>query len=166
MKRPSWDEYFMMMADVAKRRADCTRRQVGSIIVRDFRIISTGYNGTPHKIKNCSEGGCLRCQKRDKGEIKGYEYEESCVCIHAEQNAIIQAAYLGISTKGATLYSTANPCSTCAKMIINAGIIKVVCQMEHHDLAGVEILKKAGVKVEISIIRPIQTNTTNTTNER
>lgn len=148
-KRPSWDEYFMMMADVIKKRADCTRRKVGSLIVRDFRIISTGYNGTPHKIKNCSEGGCLRCLKRDKGEIKGYEYEESCVCIHAEQNAIIQAAYHGSSTKGATLYSTANPCSSCAKILTNAGIIRVVCRAEHHDLGGIELLKKAGISVEI-----------------
>ena len=148
-KRPSWDEYFMMMADVAKRRADCTRRQVGSLIVRDFRIISTGYNGTPHKIKNCSEGGCLRCRRRDNGEIKGYEYEESCVCIHAEQNAIIQAAYHGSSTKGSTLYSTANPCSSCAKILANAGIIRVVCKAEHHDLEGIELLKKAGIDVEI-----------------
>ncbi|MFA6081295.1 MAG: cytidine/deoxycytidylate deaminase family protein [Patescibacteria group bacterium] len=148
-KRPSWDEYFMMMSDVAKRRADCTRRQVGAIIVRDFRIISTGYNGTPHKIKNCSEGGCLRCRRRDNGEIKGYEYEESCVCIHAEQNAIIQAAYHGSSTRGATLYSTANPCSSCAKILANAGIIRVVCKMEHHDKAGIELLKKAGIIVEI-----------------
>ena len=149
IKRPDWDEYFMMMVDVVKRRADCTRRQVGSIIVRDFRIISTGYNGTPHKIKNCSEGGCLRCKRRDKGEIKGYEYEESCVCIHAEQNAIIQAALHGSSTRGATLYTTANPCSSCAKIIANAGIIRVICRMEHHDVAGIELLKKAGVSVEI-----------------
>lgn len=148
-KRPSWDEYFMMMADVAKKRADCTRRQVGSIIVRDFRIVSTGYNGTPHKIKNCSEGGCKRCKRRDKGEIKGYEYEESCICIHAEQNAIIQAAYHGSSTKGTTLYSTTNPCSSCAKILANAGIIRVVCRVEHHDLEGIELLKKAGVKVDI-----------------
>lgn len=148
-KRPDWDEYFMMMADVVKKRADCTRRQIGSLIVRDFRIISTGYNGTPHKIKNCSEGGCLRCLRRDKGEIKGHEYEESCVCIHAEQNAIIQAAYLGVSTKGAVLFSTSNPCSTCSKIIVNAGIKRVVCRIEHHDLGGIELLKKAGVGVEI-----------------
>lgn len=149
LKRPSWDEYFMTLAQVVKSRADCLRRQVGSVIVKDFRIISTGYNGTPHKIKNCSEGGCLRCKKRDKGEINWYEYEESCVCIHAEQNAIIQAAYLGISTKGATFYSTTNPCSSCAKMLINAGIVKVVFKMEHHDEGGIELLKKAGIEVEI-----------------
>jgi dCMP deaminase len=149
IKRPSWDEYFMKLAEVVKSRADCTRRRVGSIIVKDNRIIATGYNGTPHKIKNCSEGGCKRCLRRDKGEIKGYEYEESCVCIHAEQNAIIQAAYHGASTKGATLYSTTNPCSSCAKILANAGIIRVVCRMEHHDKEGVELLKKAGVEVEI-----------------
>jgi dCMP deaminase len=139
----------MMLAVVVKKRADCIRRQVGAIIVRDLRIISTGYNGTPHKIKNCSEGGCIRCQQRDKGKINWYEYEESCVCIHAEQNAIIQAAYLGISTKGATFYSTTNPCSSCAKMLINAGIIRVVCRKEHHDLGGIELLEKAGISVEI-----------------
>ena len=149
MKRPTWDEYFMMMADVAKRRADCTRRQVGSIIVRDFRIISTGYNGTPHKIKNCSEGGCNRCKRRDKKEIDWFEYEESCVCIHAEQNAIIQAAYLGTSANGATIYITANPCSSCAKMLINAGIKKVFCRKLHHDIEGIRLLKKAKIKVEI-----------------
>jgi len=148
-KRPTWDEYFMMMANVVKKRADCTRRKVGSLIVRDFRIISTGYNGTPHKIKNCSEGGCLRCLRRDKGEIKGYEYEESCVCIHAEQNAIVQAAFHGVSTRGATLYSTTNPCSSCAKIIANAGIKRVVCKVEHHDKEGMELLKKAGISVEI-----------------
>jgi dCMP deaminase len=149
IKRPAWDEYFMLMVEVVKKRAYCTRRQVGSLIVRDFRIISTGYNGTPHKIKNCSEGGCLRCQRRDKGEIKGYEYEESCICIHAEQNAIIQAALHGSSTRGATLYTTTNPCSSCAKIIANAGIIRVICRMEHHDVAGIELLKKAGIIVEI-----------------
>ncbi len=149
MKKPSWDEYFMRLAEVVKDRADCTRRQVGTIIVRDFRIITTGYNGTPHGIKNCSEGGCLRCRRRDKGEINSFEYEESCICIHAEQNAIIQAAYLSVSTKGSTLYSTTNPCSSCAKMLINAGIVKVVCKMEHHDKEGIELLKKVGVKVEI-----------------
>lgn len=148
-KKPSWDEYFMEMSRVIKSRADCTRRQVGCVIVKDFRIITTGYNGTPHGIKNCSEGGCKRCAMRDAGKLKSWEYEESCVCIHAEQNAIIQAAYQGTSTKGATLYSTTNPCSSCAKMLINAGIIRVVCRIEHHDKKGIELLKQAKIKVEI-----------------
>ena len=117
MKRPTWDEYFMMMAEVAKKRADCTRRQVGAIIVRDFRIISTGYNGTPHKIKNCSEGGCLRCRRRDKGEIKGYEYEESCVCIHAEQNAIIQAGEKTCQNGTIYMYGHDQICILCKRFI-------------------------------------------------
>lgn len=149
IKRPSWDEYFMRLADIVKTRANCTRRQVGALIVKDYRIISSGYNGTPHGIKNCFEGGCSRCQKRDEGKINWFEYEESCVCIHAEQNTIIQAAYQGAPTKDATLYSTANPCCSCAKMLINAGIIRVVCRIEHHDDQGITLLKKAGVKVDI-----------------
>ena len=149
MKKPSWDEYFMNLAIVVRSRADCLRRQVGVVIVRDQRVISTGYNGTPHGINNCLEGGCIRCQKRHTGELESGRNEESCVCIHAEQNAIIQAAYLGVSTKGSTMYSTTNPCSSCAKMLINAGIIKLVCKMEHHDKEGIELLKKAGVKVEV-----------------
>ncbi len=148
-KRPSWDEYFLHLAKVVRERADCTRRKVGAIIVRDFRIISTGYNGTPHGIKNCSEGGCERCRRRDKKEINWYEYEESCICIHAEQNAIIQAAYLGTSTNNATLYSTTSPCSSCSKMIVNAGIKKVIFHDLHHDENGPDILKKAGIEVVI-----------------
>jgi len=147
--RPSWDEYFMMLAEVVKKRGNCTRRKVGTIVVKDHRIISTGYNGTPHGIKNCCDGGCIRCKKRDNGEIDWFEYEESCVCIHAEQNAIIQAAYLGASTKGATIYATANPCSSCAKMLINAGIVRVVCRKQHHDAGGISLLKEAKIKVDL-----------------
>lgn len=147
IKRPSWDEYFMMLAEVVMKRADCTRRQVGAVIIKDKRIVATGYNGTPLKIKNCSDGGCSRCKKRDKKEIEWFEYEESCICIHAEQNVIIQASYLGTSTKDSTVYSTSNPCSTCAKMLINAGVIRLVCKKEHHDLEGINLLKKAGVVV-------------------
>jgi dCMP deaminase len=147
-KRPLWDEYFMELAEVVKKRSNCLRRNFGTLIVRDFRIISTGYNGTPHGIKNCSEGGCERCTKREKGEIKTHEYQESCICIHAEQNAIIQAAYMGSSTKGATMYSTISPCSSCAKLIINAGIVRYVYHEQHHDKAGIDLLKKAGIEVK------------------
>lgn len=149
MKKPTWDEYFMELAQVVMRRADCIRGPRAAIIVKDFRIISTGYNGAPHRLKNCSEGGCLRCKNRHEGKIERYQYEESCICIHAEQNAIIQAAYLGISSKDSTMYLTLSPCSSCAKMIINAGIKKVVCKDLHHDKDGIELLKKAGVRVEI-----------------
>ena len=145
-KRPSWDEYFMMLSDIVKKRANCTRRKVGSIVVRENRIITTGYNGTPNKIKNCTEGGCIRCSKRDKKQIEWFEYEESCICIHAEQNAIIQAAYIGISTKGSTMYSTTNPCSSCAKMLINAGVARLIYRQEHHDLEGIKLLKKAKIE--------------------
>lgn len=148
-KKPDWDKYFMNIAEVVKSRADCLRRQVGAVIVKDNRILTTGYNGTPHGIKNCTEGGCERCLLRHTGKLKAGEKEESCICLHAEQNAIIQASYLGVSTNGATLYCTSNPCSTCAKMIINAGIKRVVCFLNHHDKEGIELIKKAGIKVEI-----------------
>ncbi len=147
--RPTWDEYFMMLAEVTRKRADCIRGPRAAIIIKENRIIATGYNGTPHGIRNCSEGGCLRCQQREKGEIERYQYEESCVCIHAEQNAIIQAAYHGSSTKGATLYATLSPCSSCSKMIINAGIKKVVVQDLHHDEEGINLLKKAEIQVSV-----------------
>jgi len=149
MKKPNWDEYFMEIAKIVKSRADCLRRQVGAVIVKDFRIVSTGYNGTPHGIKNCSEGGCARCLLRHQGKLKSGEKEESCICLHAEQNAIIQAAYLGVSTKGATMYITSNPCSTCAKMMINAGIVRVICFKNHHDEEGINLLKKAKVETKI-----------------
>ena len=149
MSKPSWDEYFMELAQVVMRRADCIRGPRAAIIVKDFRIISTGYNGAPHGLKNCSDGGCLRCRNRHEGKIERYQYEESCICIHAEQNAIIQAAYLGTSTKGATIYLTLSPCSSCAKMIINSGIVRVVCRDLHHDGGGIKLLKVAGVKVEV-----------------
>jgi dCMP deaminase len=147
-KRPSWDEYFMMLCDVVEKRADCTSRKVGAIVVRDNRILTTGYNGTPNKVKNCTEGGCWRCKKRFKKQIGSFEYEESCICIHAEQNAIIQAAYIGISTKGSTVYSTTNPCSSCAKMLINAGISRIVYRQAHHDLEGIKLLKKAKIETK------------------
>lgn len=146
--KPSWDEYFIKLAEVVRLRADCTRRKVGALIVKDRRIIATGYNGTPHNIKNCSEGGCERCRQRDEGKISAWEYEESCICIHAEQNAIIQAAYLGISTKESTLYCTNLPCSTCAKMLVNAGIRIVVYKKDFHDKLALNLLKSAGVKVK------------------
>lgn len=147
--RPSWDEYFMQLSDVVKHRADCLRLNVGAVIVKDNRIIATGYNGTPHGITNCTEGGCERCKKREEGAIGPGEEKGSCVCLHAEQNAIIQSAYQGSSTKEATLYSTYAPCSQCAKMIINAGIVRVVCGRAHDDHHGNELLRAASISVEV-----------------
>ncbi|MCF7790432.1 MAG: dCMP deaminase family protein [Victivallales bacterium] len=120
--RPGWDEYFMNMAKVAASRSNCVRRHVGAVIVKDRQVISTGYNGTPRGITNCNEGGCPRCASSAKtGENLG-----ECLCSHAEENSIVQAAYHGVAVKDATLYTTYCPCLLCAKMIINSGITEVV----------------------------------------
>ena len=140
--RPDWDEYFMEIAKVVAARSNCSRRHVAAVIVKDKRIISTGYNGTPRGIKNCNEGGCPRC---NSNAPSGTALEE-CLCSHGEENAIVQAAYHGISIKGATLYTTFSPCLLCAKMIINGGIIEVVFN-EHYtiDSTARRILQEAGV---------------------
>lgn len=139
----------MELAEVVKHRSDCLRLNVGAVIVKDKRIIATGYNGTPHGVPNCTEGGCDRCKKREEGTIGPGEEKGSCLCLHAEQNAIIQSAYQGSSTKGATLYSTYAPCTQCAKMIVNAGIVRVVCGRAHDDEQGAKLLCAAGISVEV-----------------
>ena len=146
--RPDWDEYFMRIAQVVALRSNCSRRQVAAVIVKDHRIISTGYNGTPRGIKNCNEGGCPRCAS---DAPSGTALEE-CLCCHGEENAIVQAAYHGIAVKGSTLYMTFSPCLLCAKMIINAGIAEVVYG-ERYSIDGTSrrILNEAGVK-----LRPIR----------
>ena len=141
MKRPSWDEYFMAIAHVVATRSNCRRRQVAAVIVKDNRIISTGYNGTPKGIKNCNEGGCRRC---NSDVPSGHSLDE-CLCSHAEENAITQAAFHGISVKGATLYTTFSPCLMCAKMIINSGITEVIFNEPYSKDNGLWILMKAGI---------------------
>lgn len=127
-KRPDWDEYFMDIAHVVSRRGNCSRRKVAAVIVQDRRIISTGYNGTPRGITNCCDGGCPRCASdAPSGESLG-----ECICAHAEENAIVQAAYHGISVKNGVLYCTLSPCLMCTKMIINAGIKEVIYDTEYH----------------------------------
>lgn len=127
MTRPSWDEYFMKLAQVASLRSNCIKRKVAAVIVRDKRVISTGYNGTPRGTKNCYEGGCPRCNNlADSGTRL-----EECLCSHGEENAITQAAYHGVSVKNATLYSTFAPCLMCTKMIINSGIREVVYNIDY-----------------------------------
>ncbi len=126
-KRPGWDVYFMDIAHVVKTRSNCSRRQVAAVVVRDHRIISTGYNGTPRGIRNCSEGGCPRCA----GTAPSGSDLDECICCHAEENAITQAACYGIALQGAVVYSTMSPCLTCAKMIINAGIREVIYDEEY-----------------------------------
>ncbi len=125
--RPSWDEYFMRISQVASMRSNCIKRKVGALIVRDRRIVSTGYNGTPRGTQNCNEGGCPRCNNL---AASGTRLDE-CLCSHAEENAITQAAYHGTSVKDGCLYTTFSPCLMCAKMVINCGITEVVFNVEY-----------------------------------
>jgi len=142
MERPSWDEYFMKIAHLVAERSTCLRRRVGAIIVKDKRIISTGYNGAPRGVAHCLDTGCLREQRG----IPSGERQELCRGAHAEQNAIIQAASSGVSMEGATMYSTTAPCSTCAKMIINAGIRRLVLGGRYPDSLGEALIEEAGVE--------------------
>jgi len=142
--RPDWDEYFMKIAQVAAMRSNCIKRKVGAVIVRDKRIISTGYNGTPRGTRNCNEGGCPRCNSlADSGTRL-----DECLCSHAEENAITQSAYHGTSVKDATIYTTFAPCLMCSKMIINSGIIEVVFNVNYplNDMAF-RLFEQAGVRV-------------------
>ncbi len=147
-KRPDWDTYFMNIAHVAATRSNCCRRHVAAVIVKDHRIISTGYNGTPRGIKNCDEGGCPRCNS----DVASGHNLDLCICSHAEENSIVQAAYHGISVKDSTLYTTYSPCLLCAKMILNAGIKEVVFEDRYSidEMSG-KMLKKGGV-----ILRQLQ----------
>lgn len=133
----------MDIAELVAKRSTCLRRAVGAIIVKDKRILTTGYNGAPTGIKHCIETGCLR----EKLNVPSGERHELCRGIHAEQNAIIQAAFHGVSIKGATLFCTNQPCSICAKMIINAGIIKVYYRDGYADSMAREMFKDAGIEV-------------------
>lgn len=141
--RPDWDAYFMEIATVVATRSNCSRRHVGAVLVRNRHILATGYNGTPHGVKNCHEGGCPRCANATKS---GAHLDE-CLCVHAEQNAICQAALHGHAIEGATAYVTISPCLTCAKLLINAGVKEVVYGGEYSFLDTVkDIFKQAGVK--------------------
>lgn len=142
-QRPSWDAYFMDIARLVARRSTCTRRAVGAVVVKDRRILSTGYNGAPSKVRHCLEVGCLREQMN----VPSGERHELCRGIHAEQNAIIQAAYHGVSVKGASLYCTNLPCVICAKMIINAGILRIFYESGYADTLSEEMLAEAGVEL-------------------
>ncbi|MGH9508148.1 MAG: deoxycytidylate deaminase, partial [Terriglobales bacterium] len=140
--RPGWDEYFMRIARIVALRSNCVKRKVAAIIVRDRRIISTGYNGTPRGVRNCNQGGCPRCNSLAPS---GTRLDE-CVCSHGEENAIVQAAYHGIAIKDAVLYSTLSPCLQCTKMIINAGIREVVFNAQYPlGESAQTILTAAGV---------------------
>lgn len=142
--RPSWDQYFMDIARQVAARSNCMKRQVAAVIVSDRRIISTGYNGTPRGVKNCNEGGCPRCN----GFSESGKNLEECLCSHGEENAIVQASYHGIAIREATLYTTYSPCLLCSKMIINAGIRRVVYNEAYplNDTAT-RMLNEAGVEL-------------------
>jgi len=141
--RPSWDAYFMSIARLVAGRSTCLRRQVGAIIVKDRRILATGYNGAPARLPHCDETGCMR----DRLRVPPGERHELCRGIHAEQNAIIQSANYGTGIDGATIYSTHHPCSVCAKMIINAGIVRVVTDDAYPDDLAKELLGDAEIDV-------------------
>ena len=144
-QRPTWDEYFMEMAELARKRSTCLRRGVGAVIVKDNRVIATGYNGVPKGIRHCEETGCLRQQLN----VPSGKMHELCRGLHAEQNAIIQAACMGSSIEGGTLYCTTQPCVICTKMIINAGIKRVVIKESYPDALAQELAEEAGLVIDV-----------------
>lgn len=143
MKRKSWDRYFMDIARLVSERSTCLRRRVGAVLVRDKRVLCTGYNGAARGLPHCDEAGCLR----DKLGIPAAERIEICRGIHAEQNALVQAAMFGINVSGAMLYCTHSPCVTCTKMLINAGITEFVVAEPYPDGLAAEFVEQAGVRV-------------------
>ena len=142
-KRPSLDEYFMKMAHLAATRSTCLRRKVGAIIVKDKRVLSTGYNGAPKGLPHCEEVGCLR----ENLDIPTGERHELCRGVHAEQNAIIQAAVFGTSIKDGKIYTTNRPCVVCTKLLINANISEIIYDDDYIDELAQEILSQSKVKV-------------------
>ncbi len=144
MKRPSWDEYFMQITELVKERSTCLRRKVGAVIVKDKRILTTGYNGPPEGFKHCDElGGCIR----DRLHIPSGERQELSRAVHAEQNAIVQAAKMGISIDGGTIYVTNHPCVICTKMLINAGIKRIIYKEGYPDELSKEMLREGNIDV-------------------
>ncbi|MDE7169915.1 MAG: cytidine/deoxycytidylate deaminase family protein [Mucispirillum sp.] len=143
MNRPDWDEYFMEMTGLAAKRSTCLRRNVGAVIVKDNRILATGYNGAPSGVTHCEVTGCLR----QKLNVPSGERHELCRGLHAEQNAIIQAALYGVSIEGAVLYCSAKPCSICSKMIINAKISKIIYGEYYEDKLADELLGETSIRI-------------------
>jgi len=143
--RPSWDEYFMSIAELASTRSTCLRRQVGAVIVKEKRILATGYNGAPKGLVHCLEIGCLREQM----SVPSGERHELCRAIHAEQNAVVQAANSGVDITGSTIYSTTFPCSLCSKIIINSSIVRIVCKEGYPDELAQRLLSESGIHVDL-----------------
>ncbi len=144
-ERPSWDEYFMKLADEVATRTTCLRRAVGAIIVKKKRILATGYNGVPTGLRHCNVTGCLR----EKLGVPSGQRHEICRGLHAEQNAILQAARYGIDIEGSSIYITTQPCVVCAKMLINAGIGEIIYRNPYPDDLAMELLEESGIKIRI-----------------
>ncbi|KXK20032.1 MAG: dCMP deaminase family protein [Fimbriimonadaceae bacterium] len=143
-ERPSWDDYFMQIAHLVKTRATCPRRQVGAVIVRERRILATGYNGAPRGLQHCPDGG------PEHDWPRGCMKAGHCIrSLHAEQNALLQAAMIGIACQGATMYVTCQPCNTCAKMIINAGIERVIYEGDYPDDFSLELFRESKLQVQV-----------------
>jgi len=142
-RRPSWDEYFLGIAKLVSKRSTCLRRKVGAVLVKDKRILATGYNGTPRGLPHCSETGCLRQQLK----VPSGQRHELCRGLHAEQNALLQASLYGVSVKDSVLYCTIQPCIICTKMLINAGIKEVVIIKGYPDKMSMEFFDASGVPV-------------------
>ena len=140
-ERPSWDEYFMTIAKEVATRSTCLRRHVGAILVKDRRILATGYNGAPKNLAHCAITGCVREQEN----IPSGERHEVCRALHAEQNALLQAATYGVKIEGATLYCTTQPCVMCAKMLINVGVEKIYVLESYPDPLALNLLAEAGI---------------------
>ncbi|MHB1347281.1 MAG: deoxycytidylate deaminase [Candidatus Humimicrobiaceae bacterium] len=145
LARPTWDEYFIAITKQVATRSTCLRRKVGAIVVNDKRILTTGYNGAPRGVKSCLEIG--KCMRQELGVPSGQRHE-ICRALHAEQNAIIQAAYHGVKIESSDIYSTTQPCVLCAKMLINAGIKKIYYYEDYPDELALELLKEASVELK------------------
>ncbi|MFO7740150.1 MAG: cytidine/deoxycytidylate deaminase family protein [Desulfatiglandaceae bacterium] len=144
MPRPAWSEYFMAITKMVAKRSTCLRRHVGAILVKEKRILATGYNGAPAGLRHCDEVGCLR----QDTSIPSGQRHELCRGLHAEQNAIIQAAYHGISIAGSTLYCTNKPCVICSKMLINAGVKEIFYEEGYEDPLADQMLAEAGIEMK------------------
>ncbi len=143
-QRVSFDEYFMQLAHLIASRSTCLSRSVGAVIVRDNHIIATGYNGAPRGVSHCLDTGCIRREH----DIPSGERLDICKAVHAEQNAIIEAAYNGVSTKGASIYVTVTPCFTCAKMLVNAGIKEIIIDGDYPSPSSRSLFEEVGIKLK------------------
>ena len=146
-RRPTWDEQFMLLSEAMALRSNCMTRRVGAVMVRDRRVISTAYNGTPAGTPNCFDGGCWRCSERAAGRIRSGDHLDACLCMHAEANAILHCSAAGTTATGSTLYTTLVPCLECSKLLVTVGVSRVVCAGKYPEDAGA-LLDEAGVVVD------------------